>query len=76
MIEEAASGWVPLAEPITDDDMQDVIANNGLAQAAERLIDIANERGGDDNITAVLVEVEQLDDDEGDTLSGDSTIEA
>ena len=64
-----------LSNLIDDQDIRDIVANNGLKEATERLIDIANERGGDDNITAVIVEVEELD-EEADTLSGDSTLEA
>ena len=35
--------------------------NNDIEAAVRRLIDIANERGGDDNITIVLTEVVGLD---------------
>ncbi len=66
-----------LSNLIEDDDIKDIVANNGLKEATERLIDVANERGGEDNITAVLVEVLELDEeDDIDTLSNDSTIEA
>ena len=66
-----------LSNLIEDEDIRDIVINNGLKEAAERLIDVANERGGEDNITAVLIEVKELDEeDEIDTLSSESTIEA
>ncbi len=33
------------------------VATNGIEKAISRLIDLANQRGGDDNITVVIVEV-------------------
>jgi serine/threonine protein phosphatase PrpC len=37
--------------------MRDIITSNGLEDGCKRLIDVANERGGDDNITCVVVYV-------------------
>ncbi len=67
-----------LSNMLDDDEIRDVVATNGLKKACQRLIDIANERGGDDNITVILTEVDGLDDD--DTASegegdDDATIE-
>lgn len=50
-----------LSNLIEDGEIRDIVANNELEPAVKRLIDIANERGGDDNITAVLAEVVDLD---------------
>ncbi|MFH1653119.1 MAG: Stp1/IreP family PP2C-type Ser/Thr phosphatase [Pseudomonadota bacterium] len=48
---------------------------NDLAVICRKLIDLANEKGGDDNITAVVVRVDELDEmKEGDVE--DSTVEA
>jgi serine/threonine protein phosphatase PrpC len=66
-----------LSNLLSDDEIRDVILTNDLEPACRRLIDVANERGGDDNITIVLTEVEALDDEETASLSGsdDPTIE-
>lgn len=50
-----------LSNLVNDDEIKEIILNNELETAVHRLIDIANERGGDDNITAILVEVMDLD---------------
>ncbi len=50
-----------LSNLIADDEIKDIVINNDLEAAVARLIDIANERGGDDNITAVMAEVVDLD---------------
>ena len=42
---------------LRDGDIEPIVAL-GIAEAAARLIDLANNRGGKDNITVVLVEVE------------------
>ncbi|MBT3181667.1 MAG: Stp1/IreP family PP2C-type Ser/Thr phosphatase [Deltaproteobacteria bacterium] len=61
-----------LSNMIRDDEIRDVIANTDVEPGCTRLIDIANERGGDDNITVVAVEVVSVEgdgevcDDEGD----------
>ena len=48
---------------VQDEEMFDIVKNNSLKEAAKRLVDITNSRGGDDNITAVLVKVESVDED-------------
>lgn len=50
-----------LSNLVQDGEIRDVVLNNELEPAVLRLIDIANERGGDDNITAVIAEVVDLD---------------
>ncbi|MFH0799490.1 MAG: Stp1/IreP family PP2C-type Ser/Thr phosphatase [Pseudomonadota bacterium] len=65
-----------LSNMIEDSEIRDIVATNDLEAACHRLIDIANERGGDDNITAVLVEVEALEEEDvGHDPSDESTIE-
>lgn len=49
-----------LSNLVKNDEIRDVVGGNSLEDACRRLIDIANERGGDDNITVVLVEVIDL----------------
>jgi len=50
-----------LSNLLKDMEIRDIVLNNDLEIAVKRLIDIANERGGDDNITAILAEVTDLD---------------
>lgn len=54
-----------LSNMIENDEIRDIVAVNDPELACRRLIDIANERGGDDNITVVIVEVSKLDDESG-----------
>lgn len=55
-----------LSNMVRDEEIRDIVTTNDLEPACRKLIDIANERGGDDNITALLVEVESLDDERKD----------
>jgi len=67
-----------LSNMLDDDEIRDVVATNGLKDACKRLIDIANERGGDDNITVIIAEIEGLDDEDTSSESepsDDATIE-
>ena len=50
-----------LSNLVGDQEIKDIAVNNDIEAAVRRLIDIANERGGDDNITIVLTEVVGLD---------------
>lgn len=43
-----------LSNMVTDPEVNDVVHDNFLHRAPEILIDLANQRGGDDNITVVL----------------------
>lgn len=46
-----------LSNMLEDEEMQKIVAAHPLKEACKKLIDQANEKGGDDNITVVLVEV-------------------
>ena len=46
---------------VEDDEIKTILAGQPLEQAVERLVDLANERGGTDNITIVAVVVDSLD---------------
>jgi protein phosphatase len=51
-----------LSGMVSDDDMRQIIGStNDVRDACRRLIQRANERGGEDNITAVLIKIEQQD---------------
>jgi protein phosphatase len=68
-----------LSNLIKDEEIRDIVLNNELENAVRRLIDVANERGGDDNITAILAEVVSLDkvlasQDESATEDDDTTL--
>jgi PPM family protein phosphatase len=44
-----------LANMVEDREMREIVQSSPLDQAPKRLIDLANERGGDDNITVIVV---------------------
>lgn len=44
-----------LANLVEDREIRDVIASTELKDAPRKLVDLANERGGDDNITVIVV---------------------
>jgi protein phosphatase len=50
-----------LCNLVTDPEMNDAVHDNFLHRAPEILIDLANQRGGDDNITVVLAYVADAD---------------
>lgn len=45
---------------VEDEEMLDVILHQNLKHACKHLVDIANARGGDDNITVILTQVASL----------------
>ncbi len=66
-----------LSNLIADDEIREIVTQGSIDAACRHLIDIANERGGDDNITVVLTEVESVGDEDSDTIGqDDDTIEA
>jgi serine/threonine protein phosphatase PrpC len=46
---------------VADDEIAEVAGMLPLDEAAQRLVDLANERGGSDNITVVIAQVDELD---------------
>ena len=46
-----------LSNLVTDAEILDLATTTELAQAPEELVELANERGGDDNITVIVVKV-------------------
>lgn len=65
-----------LSNMVGDEELCTVVEDNDLEAACRHLVDIANERGGDDNITIVIAEVQSLSEDVDETLdSEDETIE-
>jgi serine/threonine protein phosphatase PrpC len=51
-----------LSGMVTDEDMQQIIHQTGdIREACRRLIQRANDRGGEDNITAILIKIEDTD---------------
>ncbi|GAB4439237.1 MAG: protein phosphatase 2C domain-containing protein [Chloroflexi bacterium OHK40] len=54
---------------VSDEEIAEVASMLTLDDAAQRLVDTANERGGTDNITVVLAQVDELDPD------GDGAVE-
>ena len=65
-----------LSNMVKDGEIRDIVLNNDLEAAAKHLIDIANERGGDDNITIIIAEVLGDDSPSGTDISEESTIDA
>lgn len=51
---------------ITDAEIHDILIHHDLKESCHHLIDIANARGGDDNISVILVRVESEGESEGD----------
>jgi PPM family protein phosphatase len=52
-----------LSGMIVDDEIQRIITSaNNIGEACRKLIEKANEHGGEDNITAVLIKIEELQD--------------
>lgn len=45
---------------VEDTEISDIVSHNSLKDACSHLIDIANSRGGDDNITVVIAKVIEL----------------
>jgi protein phosphatase len=52
-----------LSGMVSDDDIRQIVgATNDIREACRKLIQRANERGGEDNITAVLIKIEEVED--------------
>jgi len=62
---------------IQDDEICDIVSMNDPEKACQRLVDVANERGGEDNITAVIVEVADIEGSEpGRNAADEPTMES
>ena len=48
-----------LSNMIEDHEIQEVVNENDTEPAARKMVEMANQRGGDDNITAIVVEVQK-----------------
>jgi protein phosphatase len=44
-----------LSDKVSADEILDVVKNERPAKACQTLVDLANERGGDDNITVIIL---------------------
>jgi protein phosphatase len=49
-----------LSNMVEEDEMFEIVSRSHFQEAALRLIEVANERGGDDNITVVLARVDRV----------------
>ncbi|MBI4211843.1 MAG: serine/threonine-protein phosphatase, partial [Deltaproteobacteria bacterium] len=63
-----------LSNMVEDHELQDILIHNAPHEACERLVDVANARGGDDNISVIIAEVKALSNTK--SLSEESTIES
>jgi len=59
---------------LADDELPALLAQEPRAQLSDQLVDLANTRGGKDNITAIAVSVEASDDDETTDVEGKTEI--
>ena len=51
-----------LSNMVTDLEMKDIVLRYSVENGAKTLVDLANERGGDDNITLILIKVDEEND--------------
>ena len=49
-----------LSDKASPEEIQQLVSGNGSDAACRRLVDIANDRGGDDNITAIVLKVKTV----------------
>jgi len=54
-----------LSDKVSPDEILDVVSNERPAKACQTLVDLANERGGDDNITVIVLKVKNNKDEKG-----------
>jgi protein phosphatase len=58
---------------VNDEDIKLIVAASGdVREACRRLIQRANERGGEDNITAVIIKIEEVGDEEAGVVPTDT----
>ena len=49
-----------LSDKASPEEIQQLVNGNGSDEACRRLVDLANDRGGDDNITAIVLKVKMV----------------
>jgi protein phosphatase len=49
-----------LSDKAAPDEIQKLVDGNGSDAACQRLVDLANDRGGDDNVTAIVLKVKMV----------------
>lgn len=49
-----------LSNMVTDPEIKDIVGRYNIENGAKALVDLANERGGDDNITLILVTIDEV----------------
>ncbi|MEE8553882.1 MAG: protein phosphatase 2C domain-containing protein [Desulfobacterales bacterium] len=54
-----------LSDKVSPDEILDVVRNERPAKACQTLVDLANERGGDDNITVIVLKVKNNKNEKG-----------
>lgn len=54
-----------LSDKVSPDEILDVVRNERPAKACQTLVDLANERGGDDNITVIVIKVKNSKHEKG-----------
>ncbi|NJL04701.1 MAG: Stp1/IreP family PP2C-type Ser/Thr phosphatase [Chloroflexaceae bacterium] len=50
---------------LEDEELLEIVSTHALGHAVSHLVDLANERGGHDNITVVLARIDALNEDKG-----------
>jgi protein phosphatase len=59
-----------LSDKVAPAEIRDIVTKEGPAKAGETLVDLANERGGDDNITIIILKVTSVRNTKNGTLRG------
>lgn len=49
-----------LSNMLSNKEMQDIVSSTDTETASRALVDLANERGGDDNISVILIRIDEL----------------
>lgn len=49
-----------LSNLVTDEEIEEIVSNEELRDACKKLVDLANSRGGDDNITVIILKAIEI----------------
>ena len=49
-----------LSDKASPEEIMEMVSCNGLNTACRRLVELANDRGGDDNITAIVLKIQMI----------------